>query len=316
MKSHSKAIAYPGLPVIFAEGFRDYKKRISGHSHASFAITDAYNTVRTETKAEAMKYGVEFTLDGSAPDDMRSSGALTLIRDMIPLATEEIGIHVESVNHGILTGSSDSGAAALVTAVDDLLELNLPLWRMVELARHVSETAYRSLIGGLSEYRIDEEGNVRTVQMKKASHFKDVMIYAVPFNIKRFSADDLHLRVVRHPDYSNRVTQVNYRLENLRNFLEGNDILGVLDIMESEASTVHTMFKDMGMGVIKPEMKAVLDLVSDMRSRGVQAYWNVAGGSNVYVLTLRRWAKEVTRELKDKNFRYKHFKVADGATVV
>lgn len=59
MKSNSRAIAYPGLPVIFAEGFRDYKKRISGHSHASLALTDTFERVRTETYAEATGGGTE-----------------------------------------------------------------------------------------------------------------------------------------------------------------------------------------------------------------------------------------------------------------
>ena len=302
--------------MIFAEGFRDYKKRVSGHSHASLAVTDAYGTVKTETSAAAIKHGVEFTLDGRQLEDQRTAGVYSMVKDMVSLAVEETGVRVESVNHNILTGSSDSGAAALVTALDDLLELNLPVWRMVELARPVSETAYRSLVGGLSEYIIDGEGNVMTAEVKKASFFSDVMIYAVPFELKRFSADDLHMRVAQHPMYGGRATQVDVRLRMMHEFLDNRDIPEFMELMESEARTVHAMFGDMGMEVIKPEMKALLDLVEDMRSRGISAYWNVAGGSAVYVFTLRRWAKEVTRELKDRNLKYKHYKVAEGAKAV
>jgi diphosphomevalonate decarboxylase len=316
MKSRSKAIAYPGLPLVFAEGFRDFKSRLSSHSHASLAVTDAYETVKTETAVETSKVGVQFSLNGRVSDDPRTASVHNLIREMVSLATDETGVIVESMNHGVLTGSSDSGAAALVTALDDMLELNLPLWRMIELARQVSETAYRSLIGGLSEYLIDDQGNVRTVEVKKARFFKDVMIYAVPFDIKRFAADDLHKRVTQHPQYTNRSIQVDVRLAKLQELVDDRNIIGILELMESEAKVVHMMFSDMGMGVIKPEMKAVLDLVAEMRSKGVRAYWNVAGGSTVYVFTLKRWAKDVTRYLKDNNFKYKHFKVADGAKVV
>lgn len=315
MKVSSKSTAYPGIPVVFAEGFRDYRKRLSYHSHASFAVTDAYGTVKTETTAQAKKYGVEFTLDGAPPSDGRAGGAMDLIREMLSLAVEKTGVHVESVNHEILSGSSDSGAAALVTVMDDFLELNLPLWRMAELGRHVSETAYRSIIGGLSEYVIDEEGEVRLNQLGKPEAFRDVTIYAIPFPIRRFSADDLHKRVTRHPQYSNRSIQVDYRLAELRKCMGDGNVLGVLELMEAEAKTVHLMFRDMGMGVIKPEMQQAIDLVGDMRSRGLSAYWNVAGGSQVYVFTLKRWAKEVARELKDNSFKYKHYKVAGGARI-
>ncbi|MBD3388065.1 MAG: hypothetical protein GF416_03370 [Candidatus Altiarchaeales archaeon] len=316
MKSHSNAIAYPGLPVVFAEGFRDYRKRISGHSHASFAITDAYETVKTETSAETVKAGVEFTFEGKRPADPRSSATMDVIREMISLAAERTGVNVSSINHGILTGSSDSGAAALVTALDDLLGLNLPLWQLNEIASRVSETAYRSLIGGLSEHVINDEGDVRIRQLKKASAFKDLMIYAIPFDLKRFSADDLHKRVSQHPRYSDRQLQVEYRLENLNNLARGGDLQGILELMESEARTVHQMFNDLGMEVIKPDMREVTELVQDMRSSSLKVYWNVAGGSTVYVFTLKKHAKEVTRELKDRGFKYKHFKVADGARVI
>ncbi len=316
MKSRSAAVAYPGLPLIFAEGFRNYEMRISGHSHASFAVTDAYGTVKTETRAESRKYGVEFTLDGAKPEGSRAAGALEVIREVSSLMTDRMGVRVESINHGILSGSSDSGAAALVTALDGMLELNLPLWRQVELARKVSETAYRSLIGGLSQYVIDDEGNVRVTQLADESFFKDVNIYAVPFDIRRFTADDLHRRVVQHPQYTQRQVQVDYRLRELQYLVDDRNVIGILELMESEAKTVHGMFADMGMDVIKPEMRELIELVADVRTRGLKAFWNAAGGSVVYVFTLHRYAKEVSRELKDSGYRYKHYRVAGPAKTI
>ena len=84
-------------------------------------------------------------------------------------------------------------------------------------------------------------------------------------------------------------------------------------LMEAEAKTVHTMFSEQGMDVITRDMKVVLDIVTKLRESGVQAYWNVAGGSHVYVFTLKDFAKDVTRELKNSDFKYRHYKVADGA---
>jgi mevalonate-3-kinase len=314
MKQQSKAVAYPGLPVIFAEGFRDYKQRISFHSHASLAITDIHDNAKAETSAELAPEGVLFTLNGVPPEGSRADGIYRLIGDMLALATDRTGVRIDSENHNILTGSSDSGAAALVTALDDLLELGLPMTRMIEISRHVSETAYRSLIGGLSRFNVDRNGNFKTVKIREASFFDELMIYALPFEgIKRFTADDLHLRIVRHKQYGQRAQQVEERLNQLNRLMDENDLLGFMDLMEAEAWTIHTMFKEMGMEVVKPEMKEAIDLVGAMKQRGIPAFWNVAGGSCVYVFTVKKWSKEVTRELKDKNYKYRHYKVADGA---
>ncbi len=314
MKQGSKAVAYPGLPLVFAEGFKDYKLRISGHSHASLAVTDIHGMAKTESSADLVGGGVEFRLNGEVPQDQRGAAAYTLVREMLALATDETGVMVSSENHNVLTGSSDSGAAALVTVMDDVLELGLPVARMVELARHVSETAYRSLVGGLSQCIVDERGGMVVSQLKKPSYFSGVNVYAVPFpDIRRFSADDLHRRVVNHKYYPHRANETENRLRSLQRLLDEDDLDGVLSIMESEARTVHRMFAEMGMEVIKPEMKAVTDLVEAMRESRIRAWWNVAGGSAVYVFTLKDSAREVSRELKAKGIRYRHYKIAEAA---
>jgi mevalonate-3-kinase len=317
MKPRSVAVAYPGLPVVFAEGFRSQRERFSEHSHASLAVTDIHCNAKTLTEVELSGKGVEFTIGGSVPRGERSDGAYALIREMLAHAADETGIKVSSVNHDILTGSSDSGAAALVTALDDVLELGLPMTRMAELGMMVSETCYRSLIGGLSRFTVGENGAFRATQMQKPEFFADMMIYAVPFpSIKRFSADDLHKRVVQHKHYPARHAETEKRLKALQTVVDKGDLAGFMGIMELEAATVHTMFSELGMAVIKPDMKEVVDLVTGMRERGIQAYWNAAGGSCVYVFTLRKWAREVTRELKDRNFRYRHYMVAGAAKPV
>jgi len=72
----------------------------------------------------------------------------------------------------------------------------------------------------------------------------------------------------------------------------------------------------MGMGVIKPEMRALTDLVHNIRGRGADVFWNIAGGSHVYVFTMKKYAKEVTRELKDADYSYRHFQVAAGPNTI
>jgi mevalonate pyrophosphate decarboxylase len=310
MKPYASAQAFPGLPIIFAEGFRDYGRRISGHSHISLAITDISERVRTQTSVNVTAKGVKLSLPGQHLKARRSQDIKNLVHDMLSMAADPAGVEIKSSNHGVVTGSSDSGVAALVTALDEALELNLTQDALAKISNQASETAYRSIYGGLSGFTIDSEGNTKTRKLKSSAYFRDVAIYAIPFDIRRFSADDLHLRVVRHPEYPNRCRQADERISRLEDLLDSHDIIGLMQLMESEAKTVHKLFAEMGMDVIKPEMRAVTDLVEDMREEGVQAFWNVAGGSQVYVFTQKKWAKEVTRKLKDANHRYSNYKVA------
>ena len=313
MKSSSQAHAYPGLPIVFAEGFRDYGNRISGHSSVSLAITDIHDMVKTVTDVEVTNIGLDFRLKGSVEGDARSGGVYRVMEKMVGMATERVGLRVKSENHGILTGSSDSGAAALVTAIDDALELGLSREMMCDIGRDVSETCYRSIFGGLSEFLINEAGDVSVGPLRKASFFKDLVIYAVNFEGKRFGADDLHKRVSQHPRYCQRALQAKIRIDTLRNIVDDGDLSGFMSLMETEAKTVHQMFSDMGMDVIRPDMKSLCDMIVNIRGRGIEAYWNVAGGTSVYVFTLKKHAKEMTRNLKDQGYKYRHFKVAESA---
>jgi len=315
VKSVSRAVAYPGLPVIFAEGYRDAKRRSSWHSHASLALTDTFDRMRTETVAEPLGEGISLTINGKSPSDQRSQATRALIDEIRGLAAVRTGLKITSENHEIVTGSSDSGAAALVLAINDLLEINLSQEMMVKLAHKSSETAYRSIIGGLSECIVAGD-RITAKRLAKPSFFDDMLILGIPYDLPRHSADDLHRRVVSHPHYCERTNEVMRRLGELSRIVEEKDLIGFMQLMEADARTVHTMFSEIGLQVIKPKMKEATDLVEGMREDGIQAYWNVAGGSQVYVFTLKKYGKDVTRRLKDKDLRYRNYKVADGAKII
>jgi hypothetical protein len=61
MKDLSCAVAYPGLPIIFAEGFRVLRgRRLSLHASVGAALTDEREKTRTETIVRA--YGSKNSL--------------------------------------------------------------------------------------------------------------------------------------------------------------------------------------------------------------------------------------------------------------
>jgi len=313
MREDSVAVAFPGLPVIFAEGFRMVDgRRVSLHGHASFAVTSADNSMRTETKVSRIGSGIDFTVNGRPIDGARGSGMKRIVEEMLSKANVASGVKVESNNYNTITGSSDSGAAALVVALNSLLELDLDENELCEVGRFGSETAYRSVVGGLSRYSVDN-GVVQASRIKDAAGLLEIVGYGVPFSIPRHSADEIHMRVARHPEYDRRMRVVGERIRMLEERAAKNDFTGILELMEADAREVHKMFDETGVQVIKPPMKRLCATVEAMRKQGVKCYWNVAGGSQVYVFTVKRYADAVESRIEDLGCKFTQLKIAGPA---
>lgn len=75
----SKAVAFPGLPVIYAEGYRE--NRVSFHGHISLALTDVRESIRTETSVEDSEENV-FLVEGKRLEGERGRDMLK-IRDLM-----------------------------------------------------------------------------------------------------------------------------------------------------------------------------------------------------------------------------------------
>jgi diphosphomevalonate decarboxylase len=222
-------------------------------------------------------------------------------------------LKILSRNHGILSGSSDSGAAALVLSLNDFLGLNFPLSDLHSIARHGSETAYRSLYGGLSEYYFSRHAPHARCLLH-AEELRDIAIYAIPFNYPRYNADVLHMNVVGHPHYKKRVLDVEKRIHDFKSSLVERDFSRCLKLMEDDARQVHGMFEYLDLTVRKEKMLELCHKVEQWRDDGIECYWNVAGASVVYVFTLRKHK----RKLLDKLAEYKpiEYKIAGPARVL
>jgi mevalonate pyrophosphate decarboxylase len=309
---NATAIAFPGLPVVFAEGYGSVESRVSYHSHASFALTGLDKPVRTETTVEESDE-TTFTLNGREVTDLRSKSVFKVLEDMKKITGYEGGLKIESVNHNIYSGSSDSGAAALVTVLNDFFKLNLGEKRLCELGRPVSETVYRSIYGGLSVYEITG-GRVEEYQLLCEKDLGEIIAYAVPFNLPRLKADTIHQAVVKHPKYFERAVEAEQRVIKLKEATLEGDLKQILFLMESDARRAHQMFDDVGCSVIKPEIRRLCNSVEEW-GKTTPVYWNVAGGSIVYVFSLKEHKGEIEELLNLYGKNYLEYKIAGGAKI-
>ncbi|MFH1788524.1 MAG: hypothetical protein ABH834_04010 [Candidatus Altiarchaeota archaeon] len=300
------ARAFPGLPVVFAEGYGESRRSL--HSSASFAVTDVEGGVRTETSVSEAS-GDSFTVDGEPLTGLRGEGMHAIVSSMKNRAGYGGGVIVESVNRDVKSGSSDSGAAALVKALDGLFGLGLSDAELLGFARLGSETAYRSVLGGLSIYDVHSDSFKRIAEPEE---FRDLRIFGVSFDLPRFKADDIHKAVVKHPEYPARRKEADGKIVDVSEALAEGDFLGVLEVMEFDAKRVHKMFREVGFDVIKPEMRRVCELTESLRKEGVPAYWNVAAGSIVYVFTIKDFEGDVHGTLSGRGYEPVRMRVAEG----
>jgi len=313
MKSSAvTAVAYPGLPLIFAEGYG--RNRVSLHGHISLALMSIDGKVRTETSVEpAGAQGAHvFLVDGKPLSGQRGMGMLK-IRDMLlARAASNCKLAIHSCNHGILSGSSDSGAAALAVGVSHVLKHNIPLHELHDIARYGSETAYRSLYGGLSEYYF-ANGRPMARCLLHAEELREIVVYAASFDYPRYSADVLHRGVAKHPRYRKRIADVKKRIHEFKSHLIERDFLSCLQLMENDARDVHRMFDEVGLAVRQGRMRDLCASVERWRKDGLPCYWNVAGASVVYVFTTRKHKAAVYRKLQD--YRPQEYMVAGSAHI-
>lgn len=305
------ARAYPGLPVVFAEGYVSPEDRVSMHSHASLALTGFDGGCFTETcVCRAACGNPELYVDGVSLRAGRAACALQLMDDLAREHGIEGGLRAESKNDGILSGSSDSGSAALVKALDGVLGLGLDEAGLSNLARRVSETAYRSVFGGLSAYEI-EGGRVNEYLLVDEESLSDIVFFAVPFEIPRRMADEIHQAVVGHPGYGSRCIRADARVRELTVLAGEGDLTGLLELMEEDAGEVHALFDAVGANVIKPSMRDLIDRIIGIKSE-FPVYWNVAGASVVYAATLSDHRDSVGDFLTEWGYGFTTLHVAGG----
>ncbi|MEM4389673.1 MAG: hypothetical protein QXG98_03340 [Candidatus Micrarchaeia archaeon] len=300
MKQRSKAIAYPTIPVLLLCGLKDPARRIPFYSTMGLAVTDLEERVRTETTVERAPRGISFTVNGVPVSGKRGADMLKMVRLLCRRAGYRGGLRITSVNHNIMTGSSDAGAAALAVALADLLELDISKEELAEIARLGSESVYRSLYGGLSLTEV-RRGRCIATQLAPPEKLRRWRIFAIPFPElgARHSADEIHERAVKHPHFPQRVCSRPAFVRRIKAALRKGDLERVMAIAEEDAMNFHYILEWVGVRVIKDPMYAACNLVRRLREeKGIRAWFTVAGGNMVYVYTLARNARRVETALR------------------
>ena len=320
--------AFPTIPVVFLGGIRE--DRAPRLNSMGLAITTLEEDMKTVTKAKQLpeEEGIHLFVNGKEISGKRGEDIKNMVKRILSEKGIRSGVRIESVNHNIKSGSSDSGVAALVTAIDELFGLNMSKEEKIKYGKMGSESVQRSLLGGLSETNVDNYPEVRGIPVASHEDLKDIRIFLVPFNAPegepkyknesplfktRITADEIHQEIVKHPDYKIRMRETPRRvLEIKKAFKEGN-IKRMFDLILEDVENAHELLEDRGLVVRKGPMRELWEDVKKIaKERGVIAVPTAGGGNQISILVHKDHADHIRNFLERNNYSFRECKVLKG----
>lgn len=320
--AYSESEAYPTIGVILLGGISDKMRRVPMHTSAGFAYEGLDEQIKVETRVVVNKgtqYGslngkiVGFSNTGRSPFVTLNRYKEKILENH-GIKDSEMSISFSSDNYGVLSGSSDAGAAALGSSLNDLCGGVPDFMEFEDQLRSISESVGRSLHGGLTITWADGK-SARTERILDPSDFNDYAIIGCRFNVRRKPSDRIHESQVTSPDYHKRTASALEKGKQIMKLAEDKDIKGIFELGHHDTAEYHKLNESVGVRIITPGMKDLMKLVDELRKSSWLSYI-VTGGSNVFVATERKNLKENTDILKEHCDGISILKVAEKAHVI
>lgn len=287
------AVAHPNIALIKYWGKRD--EQLSLPATGSLSLTlDIAPTRTTVTLAPEARDDVA-TWQGEA----MAGEELTRVRSFLDLVRELAGSRARAVvdtANEIPTGaglaSSASGFAALAAAAASAYGLDLNRRDLSRLARRGSGSAARSIFGGLVQWHAGDDDQSSYAEPLPDPGIDMALVLAVLTAGRKpvGSREAMRRTATTSPFFGAWVESVPGELEQMRRAIERTDFSAVGQLAESNALRMHATM----LGATPPvrywnaHTVAALDLVTQLRKDGVEAYATIDAGPNVKVLCRRQ----------------------------
>jgi mevalonate pyrophosphate decarboxylase len=274
---------------------------------------------RTETTVERTDSGKldSFMLGKEKLPAERTRSVEGVLKTFQRDSGKNYGIKVQSNNYAVYSGSSDAGAAALVAALNELFGTDYPIARIAELGNMISESAIRSVYGGLNIMVVEGIGAPYGRQLASPEDLKDVRIFAMGFNYEsRVSAEEIFQLTRGSPFYEYRLRMVPQWIAKIKLGLMNKDWNLVFSVAEENCANAHYLIESSGKRCRRKEMmNAVID-IEEIRASGLPVYWTAGGGKVINAISWGKDAEKVLAELKKRRQPVVEYKIAPGAKVV
>ena len=306
-----EALSYPTIGIVLLGGLSDPDRRIPGHPSAGFAYTSGNFGIYTKTRIFFKNEPSSVTINGKEVDVNSARSPFNVInRYLKDTGIQKGNLSIVSTNTGIISGSSDSGAAALAIAAGKIFGVT-ELHKLEADFREISESIGRSLFGGLTVTGL-KNGKYLTEMVAPWNSFEGFKIVAFKFSSTRNPSDVIHSNVIRSPRYMDRIESASKKCETVKKLASVNDIRGIFDLSMYDTEEYHELIESVGVRVISGEMRQLITSVSKMRDDFWCSYI-VTGGTNVFVPVERENADKIVKLAVGFNCGVEILRVAPGA---
>lgn len=314
----STAVAYPTIPIIFLGGINPDRTPL--YDTMGLAVTNKDETTRTETTIESTEgktiTPIKFLLDKQELTGIRGNQIIESVKSLMDKNNIKAKVKIESSNYGIFSGSSDSGLAALFVALNDVFDLKYSKDEILKYSMKGSESAGRSLYGGLTLSLVNEKP-VKIIQLASEKDLSRISLFSIPFQYdSRISADEIHAGIITNSQFPERVKQIPNWIDRIRKALKNDDLVELLKTAEENIQNAHELLEGVNIRVRKPDMLRLCEQVTQMRKEKIEAYYLIGGGNLVTIATIDTFAKGVAKYLSKYQWKYYEFKVASAPKII
>lgn len=306
-----QSVAFPTIGIILLGGISDKTFRTPRHNSAGIAYTGLDTPVHVSTSVY-FSPEEKGTINGEPADTSSDRSPFVLLRKYrarmgVP---EGMNISFDSRNIGVLSGSSDAAAASFGKCIIDFSEGKISPDEIEPDLRMISESAGRSLHGGLTLTEVTQHSAI-TRTLLPESAFRDYAIVGCKFHSTRNPSDTIHENVVKNPNYSSRIESTKKKSETLRALCESKDIEGIFDLAQEDTDEYHRLLVESGVTVITPAMAKFVEFIRKEKKDSWLSYI-ITGGSNVFVVTRKDMTGRILEEADRFSFSPSLLRVAGG----
>jgi diphosphomevalonate decarboxylase len=195
--------------------------------------------------------------------------------------------------------SSSSGFAALACASNAAFEANLTVEELSSVARAASASAARSLFGGFVAFDVGEDS---ACQLAPPDFWDLVLLVAVTATGKKSigSTEAMNLTRSTSPYYPTWVSHSKTLFTTAKQAVLARDLESLGECMEHSTLMMHATMHSSRPAIIyqNPASIAVIHTVTELRRKGIPAYFTMDAGPHVKVLCRATDAMNVKQHLE------------------
>lgn len=289
----SFSLGYANIALVKYWGKKSTHPVLPFNPNLSLRLDNLFSKTKIETSTTKVD---EFYINDEKQSQAEVEKIIQFIDQFVPNRKENIKIiSYNSVPTAAGLSSSSSGTMALVLACNDYFKLNKTRAELVKIAKEGSGSSCRSF------YKMAawlEDGSVEEISTDLDLA---MLVLVVDENRKKISSREAMKRCVETAtNWNDWVTQATIDFANMKKALKDNDFVKVGEITESNALLMHstTQHSHPSFSFLTQKSYEAMDIVKQLRNKGILCYFTMDAGPNVKVLYLREDQEKIIKEIK------------------